>query len=1852
VGRNARFFYVIFYGVFLRIEEEQQQRSRRRRTLKKVSTSNFILFPANYTLPTAQVLFICIMEGADEKTGSQKAVVEASSASKDSERSHGQNISKDTTEDLLKSKAGSLEETGGHESDGDTAMDVSTEQNAPQEEPAADVATASPRPNDTPNRRPSREAPPSTRSRTTRSGSATPGSRRSTRSGGQTSLVDGLKEASPTSSNKSSGSKPLRDSHGKFISKKMTSDQGNDQVTTEEPPKQSLETTLPLSGQPTAKEGSTEPMEVDTESVAIVPGQSSLPDDGDGKPAAVVPTNQSGSAVTVATQGKDSVSNSLAEPVVQQSVPAKEVAGAAAAAVEPAPTANSDAAQTKPPIPQAAPVAATAKIDSSQQVAASASAVAPSTVKQAPPTSAPPAADDFDTSVAPTDIAPGFANMSTRGLQHAADEAAIYEARAPLTTLYGQYICKSTDSSLDDARARLKKAIAQTRDLRQVFTERVYDKYRVCLKPPEETEAIIARIMKDPAGEHRRLKEVIAVIRDEKEIEKKEANKLNMEMQQSGAGDRASLLSNVDNAEQVMFLTAGLNLVILPEDQAVDPKLVEGYPERGPVDSSGQRVKSISQGAATAGEVILDRTRKAAAMRVERQRRRQLQLLRGEVVVEGETESNYSRLQVLAAASSSNAAGKAAPKPSKTTTATAKSVPTAAARKAPTAAAKGARSRPQTPSAVTALLNLHPTADEVKIDTKPSASTIALMARGVGPAANKTTQQRLRHPHPDSLGGRRRASANPAKPPEPFSQANLANTLPPLPSTKDRLERKALTVQNVEEASSSRARESIQHVMKSFAGSDGKQPLRPVSKINLLNGLRKQRSESGSSTQLSRPLNPALTVSVLHALGFVVKSQDGAPSKPYSLPNVDHDNKAVWSDKLKDLRGKIVSHKTKMDDIVLRGKKHQSSESPRKRPSAASNSEPAAKVARTDQPNETLDPKETAVPVESIRGGGGGVIMSDGDRSEGKAESTTKSDKSESRAQLGTKQAEASVDDPKKRKRSNSSPGRPPAAAATGAKRRPSEPAGALAYQPPNQAAGFLGPPQMGATMNAMHIASQLRHMHHPAPGDFADYIGGLQQQGYDLSSLIGGHQAQPNSHGMSLPDHSAAAAMLFREQQAAALLGAYPPGFPPVAHHPAAFPTFFSGQGPYGQAQMSGPGPSQQPPMASAGKETAKPPAAKAASKSAAKEIAKAAAKEASSKPAAKEAPKPVATETAEPIARETAKPAAKETVKSEAQVATQKASKQQASDNTPAAQANGNGQPGAMKFSAPAAPKTLTQERVHQIRAGRFHKAVAELDESGSSAALKILLSAGAAVPIPKGLVLGPLKERLNTPGFKNAGNNSAPPITRDVVAAAILVWLWSAHEHTFRQAFEKNGRIDVDPDCKWLIQAAVDSAVGELSLEIAESLARGEGVFAEAAAARKDDPSAQNAKEGPHKAPEKLDVLTASIVSRALAVEMHIDGDMNAVVPKYQYYVQFLDESRIGALRAKSQERALLATLLARKAMMTESFAHAYVSAMVRAGEALGHGKLFEIAQDEVTMASTMIPYDILTDDGGLWEDPCKPDNGFTEGLTGDELIRRAHARAMIQKSLRNLQDRNHIRGGTSSYGPFVDPVHSEPREKKPAPGPSPRPGPKRRMSSFADSSITPGTGSAQAKSWTVYEPNHNCSPLDWDPDILENAPYGVHSVSSERMRSMSMSLGKDSQDAVKTKRSMSLSLSQLAPRDQPESDSKLLQSTREINWEDVVSTFQSVELPRKPRHISDDDHHHSMPVFVDGTIFAPYCREIQGDLSSDEDESDTEEDLTEDTTLARHQVVLDEMKQKLNAYLEARKQQQEARKNRYK
>ena len=45
---------------------------------------------------------------------------------------------------------------------------------------------------------------------------------------------------------------------------------------------------------------------------------------------------------------------------------------------------------------------------------------------------------------------------------------------------------------------------------------------------------------------------------------------------------------------------------------------------------------------------------------------------------------------------------------------------------------------------------------------------------------------------------------------------------------------------------------------------------------------------------------------------------------------------------------------------------------------------------------------------------------------------------------------------------------------------------------------------------------------------------------------------------------------------------------------------------------------------------------------------------------------------------------------------------------------------------------------------------------------------------------------------------------------------------------------------------------------------------------------------------------------------------------------------------------------------------------------------------------------------------------------------------------------------------------------------------------------------------------------------------------------------------------------------------------------------------------------------------------------------EEESDEEEDLSDESVLARHQIVLDRMKEKLSAILEARKKQQDRKK----
>jgi hypothetical protein len=231
------------------------------------------------------------------------------------------------------------------------------------------------------------------------------------------------------------------------------------------------------------------------------------------------------------------------------------------------------------------------------------------------------------------------------------DEASILEEatrklRAPLVDVYSPYIVAS-DTSLKDARERLWKALGQTRKLRSAFTDRVYGKYRVCLQPPPTTDAVLKGITAAPREICTKLEEEIKNLKEEKDFEKKEAQKLNAELTAASNEGGIPASVNADNAEQLMYISAGLSLVILPEKDASAFDMTT-YTDRAPVNpETGQRVRSISAAAAAAGEVMLDRARKAAAMRAERQRRRQLQLLAGEDPDKESDSDNYSRLSLL-----------------------------------------------------------------------------------------------------------------------------------------------------------------------------------------------------------------------------------------------------------------------------------------------------------------------------------------------------------------------------------------------------------------------------------------------------------------------------------------------------------------------------------------------------------------------------------------------------------------------------------------------------------------------------------------------------------------------------------------------------------------------------------------------------------------------------------------------------------------------------------------------------------------------------------------------------------------------------------------------------------------------------------------------------------------------------------------------------------------------------------------------------------------------------------------------------------------------------------------------------
>lgn len=431
-----------------------------------------------------------------------------------------------------------------------------------------------------------------------------------------------------------------------------------------------------------------------------------------------------------------------------------------------------------------------------------------------------PVAPKFATN--PNPVPPQMQQMVTRGFGPSHDET-IARLRAPLTDAYGSFIYP-TDTSLTDARQRLRTALEQTRLLREAFTDRVYKKYRIILKPVQKSgESIIDPIIADPVTVSRKLYEQMNEINEEKAMEKKEASKWTSA--KAPVGPDSSSLANAaaaETAEQVQFLSAGLSLVVLPEDE-VDKSQIDlsQYKYRGPINpETGQRVIGLSAATATAAETLLDRVRRGRVLRIERQRRRQLQILSGE---SAETAASYSSSMHFLSGGASSRQGQKKAKDSRKTS------------PLYPAAIKASRSRVSTALTGSNLLSLSPSAEELKPEAKRGAATAALIAKSVG--ITRTMQQRWRHPHPESLGGRRVSTSATGQNSSSNIPEYVARSLPPLPILS--MKQKQVKVLNDSRPGTERARMAVRTVLEQF-----------VDTKDLLTAYKNEKNpESGTSSK-------------------------------------------------------------------------------------------------------------------------------------------------------------------------------------------------------------------------------------------------------------------------------------------------------------------------------------------------------------------------------------------------------------------------------------------------------------------------------------------------------------------------------------------------------------------------------------------------------------------------------------------------------------------------------------------------------------------------------------------------------------------------------------------------------------------------------------------------------------------------------------------------------------------------------------------------------------------------------------------------------------------------------------------
>jgi hypothetical protein len=1506
--------------------------------------------------------------------------------------------------------------------------------------------------------------------------------------------------------------------------------------------------------------------------------------------------------------------------------------------------------------------------------------------------------------------------------------------KSELEMKFAPYILPG-EKSLDEARSRLKTAIEQTRLLRETFTERIYEKFRIVLKPvPKSSDPLFHDIHSNPKLAQQRLKQQISVLENEKEVEKKVSQQINLEFaavnNTSDATAYLGGLPGVDNAEQLSWYGAGLSLVILPEDDANEAELVaRGIKERSPIDpETGGKVKDISSAAAVAGAAMLDRVRKGSEIRKFRIQSQQ----------SGKSGTDFFNLQLASSLLQSSTF--------QTTRTISLVSPKTRVVKREREPRTSKISRPKSATSLTSFLSISPDVEGLRPSGRPSAVVHALMNTNLKNSTSPTSKESpfrhtVRHPFPQSKGVKIKKHS------QTLDAHNKQKILPSPSEANERKKKIATSSSNINPRKSD-VRSTLQSLLRALvtdedrknepngsSKTNGRNRLKLKRKVSEIGILLKSRSvkqktcisvqsqDSGGQTRI----DPYLVLAVMQSLGLVQKTS----SSFYDENDEDEDCAAIDSfvkgiatsdDKKSMTSGDITfsniasidflpafkpaSVATELFDrnqnninnvislqsecapsearILNYSERSISTKVVKETNNTPTTADSADDVSPKSQSVNTKDTRNHVLEKSSNSSAPNKVLKENKGCPTKSLEQESSATKIQSQINHNSRDTINMVTNQKHQAyaalaaglmtdqvspafyqlNSNQNNGIVSAANQVSLQRQDIQHIDSQNQFHPKPIQ-FLDSAQMQNRHRHQQAALHSGHFLHSGPGDVNDYFKTMHQvmpQSFLTSrpsdwfniatqhNIIQGIPCPPNDPS-TLPffgNRNTQIMVTAEQQQLQSRLSSLPlsvPGVGPsqdrrelneqVDKGSIRFPK--STSLPVGRVN-------EVTPVVDAEKKDDNRDRSKSATST---KVFGASSSAPSKAPAdaSKSKKQSVNLASGSQLKNNCSNssnkmikaPHSRDVMLSKTEVDKSTSdqcimSKTASNLNPPVTLKEEKVDPLVssgigLKMILPSHPAILSEREAQMVAKGYIHEAIRKASkqdvakdplrvkenvDTANIALCEFLIKVGAAVPIPKALISNNLRDRLNASVFRASITNwifksdlSLSPL--DIIVSIVTIWLWSHHEITFKKAFAKSGRLDVDPDCLWLIKAALEKATNV-------TVAKGLEPIMRQIHTQTSSTSDMNL----------ISVKIAKLVSSTMNTGICLDKHVNAALPNLDCLLGYLDDLRMTALRFRCQERVLLASLLAKRTRMSEAFSNAYTSSMVRAGAALGYDDLEEIVQDELTQTSTQLPFDILMDATGAWEDPCRSKRGYGENMDSDALLKRAHARAMIQRSLKRLQDRYGIKGGTQTAGPYSEEFDQASQKSMSSPRPSPRSGSKRKAS-FSNAEFLKNMNAATTIA--LFNPTHFSAPFIWD-DTAENSPYGRHgAVASGRLRSPS-GIG---DKLLSTSKRLKTT----------DDDAQDIRNTSAIEWEEVAQMFEDVKPTEKSSSSRANEHNVAVP--LGSTIFAPFCRKINPeDLPSDSESDADEEDMNDDYFLSGHQKVLDSIKDKFDMMMKIRQE----------